>query len=187
MWNIKYLANKVLGKALSTLSCRKVSSNDIMSQYFRRCGMTIGNDTHIYSNICTPESYLIEIGDNVTISNDVKFITHDSCVGKTSNGKYTDLFGKIKIGNNCFVGSGAVLMYGVTLCDNVIVAAGSVVTNTFEKESIIIGGNPAKIISSWDSFNKKAEEYAYDMTGLSMKEIQNIIENKGKLVERKDR
>jgi acetyltransferase-like isoleucine patch superfamily enzyme len=52
---------------------------------------------------------------------------------------------EIRIGRNCQIGHGALILRGVVLGDNVIVGAGSVVTKSFESGSVI-GGNPAKLI-----------------------------------------
>lgn len=49
-------------------------------------------------------------------------------------------------------------MYGVSLANNIIVASGSVVCNSFDQERIIIGGNPARIIGTWDGFLEKNKD-----------------------------
>ena len=51
-------------------------------------------------------------------------------------------------------------MYGITLADNVIVAAGSVVTKSVKESNVIVGGNPARIISTWDKFRDKTKSAA---------------------------
>jgi len=51
----------------------------------------------------------------------------------------------IKIGTGCWVASGSIVIGGVTIGDNVIVAAGSVVTKNIPNNSIV-AGVPAKII-----------------------------------------
>lgn len=61
----------------------------------------------------------------------------------------------MKIGDNCFIGARSLIMYGVELANNIIVAAGSVVCNSFYNEGVIIGGNPAKVIGTWDDFENK--------------------------------
>lgn len=53
-------------------------------------------------------------------------------------------------------------MYGVELANNIIVAAGSVVTKSFTEEGIIIGGNPARKIGSYEEFYKKYGENHFD-------------------------
>ena len=55
-------------------------------------------------------------------------------------------FGKpVTIGDNCWIGGSATIVPGVTLGNNVVVAAGAVVTKSFG-DNVVIGGNPAKII-----------------------------------------
>lgn len=143
---MSYLVRK-FRKFLALVSGNKEKQFSLMVEEFKNKGMTIGDNFRCFSDINNSEPYLIEIGNNVTISTNVSFITHDNSISKI-NDNYTDCFGKIKIGNNCFIGLGSIIMPGVTLRDNTIIAAGSVVTKSFEQENIIIGGNPAKIIKS---------------------------------------
>lgn len=51
----------------------------------------------------------------------------------------------IKIGNHVWIGSRAIVLKGVSIGDNSVVAAGAVVTRSFPS-SVLIGGNPARII-----------------------------------------
>jgi maltose O-acetyltransferase len=51
----------------------------------------------------------------------------------------------IIIGNNCWIGTSAIILPGTTLGNNCIVAAGSIVNGEF-KDNSLIGGNPAKFI-----------------------------------------
>lgn len=97
---------------------------------------------------------MLELGNNVCVSTDVVFVTHDHSFYHVYPG-HGDLLGKIVIGDNCFIGENAVIMYGVTLSSNIIVAAGAVVTKSFSQANIIIGGNPAKIIGTWEDFLNK--------------------------------
>lgn len=146
---IQYYLNKIVSKI-------KKNPDLHMIKFFRKNEIKIGEKCHIYSNIITSEPYLIEIGDYVTISSDVLLCTHDNSIIKV-DGKMPNLFGKIIIGNNCFIGQRSMIMYGVTLADNIIVAAGSVVTNSFSEERIIIGGCPAKKIGTFDQFYEKSK------------------------------
>jgi acetyltransferase-like isoleucine patch superfamily enzyme len=49
------------------------------------------------------------------------------------------------VGENCFIGAGAILMPGVQIGDDSIVAAGAVVTKDVPRGSIV-AGNPATVI-----------------------------------------
>lgn len=51
----------------------------------------------------------------------------------------------IRIGERCFVGGGSMILPGVTIADEVIIAAGAVVTQDVPARSIV-AGNPARVI-----------------------------------------
>ncbi len=80
------------------------------------------------------------------------------------------MFGRIIIGDNCFIGQNVTLMYGVTLSNNVIVAAGSVVTKSFTDPYIIIGGNPARKIGTWEQYKEK-----YSHAAINRKDMERRI------------
>ena len=151
--------------------------SDALIRYYKKRGMKIGKNPRIFSDLNVSEPYLVEIGDNVTMSSDVEIITHDNSIIKCLDGK-TDVFGKVVIGNNCFIGARSVIMYGVELADNTIVAAGSVVTKSVTEKGKIIGGNPAKIIGDTEVFANKYKDYALDMRGLSREEKRRLIEKR---------
>lgn len=75
-------------------------------------------------------------------------------------------------------------MYGVTIPDNVIVAAGSVVTKSINESNVIIGGNPARIISSWNSFSGKAKDYGWNLGAISSAELIKMHEEDIKLIKK---
>ena len=157
---------------------------DVILKFFRKYGIKVGEKCNIYSNIVTSESYLINIGNNTTISNNVQLITHDNSICKLDE-KNTDLFGEINIGNNCFIGAQTIILPGVSLADNIIVGAGSVVTKSFEETNIIIAGNPAVRINSWDNLAIKIHEKKFNLTGLESVNKENLIKsNKKKYIKR---
>ena len=100
------------------------------------------------------EPYLVEIGENVTIAYGTALLTHDNAVIKCDLDA-TDYFGKIKIGDHCFIGAKSILLPGVVLGERTIVGAGSVVTKSFPQGNIVIAGNPAKEICTVEEFREK--------------------------------
>lgn len=60
----------------------------------------------------------------------------------------------IKIGANCWIGAGSILLPAVELGDHVVVAAGSVVTKSFG-DNLLIGGVPAKVIKELETYRGK--------------------------------
>ena len=153
---------------------KKMSDSDILIEHLRKIGTKIGNNCYIFSDkIETTEPYLVSIGNNVTISYNVSFNTHDDSV-ESYYEKDTLIVGKIAIGDNCFIGVGSILLPGVTLADNCIVGAGSVVTKSFEKGSVI-AGVPAKRICSVDQLYMKNKDYIIDTTGKGFQERKVYI------------
>lgn len=177
MKEISYFMARVKSKLL------REKHKESIVKYFRRQGISIGENTNICSNIVTTESHLISIGCNVTISSHVDLITHDNSISKVLSGT-TDLFGNITIGDNCFIGAHSIIMYGVTLAPNIIVAAGSVVTKSFQESNIIVGGIPARKISTWQEFGEKNKELAWNLDIISKVEKIRLQQMGEKLVKR---
>ncbi len=125
------------------------------------------------------EKELLTIGDDVTVSGEVLFVTHDAAMPKYYN-RSGALFGKINIGNRCFIGERAMILYGVTLADNTLVAAGSVVTRSVLESGKIIGGNPARVIGTIDSFVERHAGNRMMLTELP----EAIRENDKRLIQR---
>lgn len=115
-------------------------------RYLRKRGMIIGKNCTIETLSFSTEPYLIEIGDNVGISDGTVFITHDAgihCFDDEFPGE--DVFGRIIIGNNVFIGINCTILPNTFVGNNSIIGAGSVVRGRFPEESVIIG-NPAKVM-----------------------------------------
>lgn len=83
----------------------------------------------------------ITIGANTIFSNNVSIVSANHDINNRDKFNAQE----VNIGENCWIGVGAVILPGVTLGDNVVVGANSVVTNSFEK-NVVIGGNPARVI-----------------------------------------
>lgn len=142
----------------------------------REQGAKIGENCEIYKNVSFgSEPYLIEIGNNVRISDGVRLTTHDGGVWVLRNYKNkndADLFSPIKIGNNVHIGINSIIMPGVEIGDNVIIGAGSIVTKNINNNSIV-AGVPAKVINDIDNYykkNKKRLEYTKFMDQNKKKE-----------------
>jgi acetyltransferase-like isoleucine patch superfamily enzyme len=118
-------------------------------------GVLIGRNCRIYIRDFGSEPFLIEIGDKVTVTSGVKFITHDGTTWlmRDKRGR-RHFYQKIVIGSNVFIGVNSIIMPGVKIENNVIVAAGSVVTKSVPY-GVIIAGVPAKIIGKFEDVEKR--------------------------------
>lgn len=147
---------------------------ELKINYAKSIGVIIGKDMRCFSNPWTSEPYLLSFGDNTTISGDVIFLTHDNSAIKIFK-DFTDTVGKIKIGNNCFIGYGSIILPGVVIGDNTIIAAGSVVTKSFKNGNVIIGGNPAKVICTLDEYKDKIEEKVFNFKNMTFNQKKEMI------------
>ncbi len=124
----------------------KKASNKVKINYLRRHGMKIGENCVLATMSFSTELYLIEIGNHVAISAGTDFVTHDGAVWCFRDEiKHADIFGKIIIGDNVFIGVNSTILPNTTIGNNCIVGAGSVVRGKFPDNSVIVG-NPAKMI-----------------------------------------
>lgn len=143
-------------------------------KYARSIGVKIGKDCAIHTRNFNSEPYLIEIGDNVQIPDKVCFYTHGgNWVLRKKYPKF-DCFGKIKVGNNVYIGNNSIILQGCTIADNVMIAAGSVVTKSVPS-GVIVGGNPARIIGKVEDYEKKVLPYNIDSKHLSPDEKRKFL------------
>ncbi len=107
----------------------------------------IGNGTKINGVTQLIALNKIEIGEECYIAQGV--IIRDNDGHKLSTDETPPELNclPVKIGNHCWLGQKAMVLKGVTICDNVVIAAGAVVTNDIE-QGTLAGGVPAKIIFS---------------------------------------
>lgn len=139
---------------------KKMTPNEYGIMRMRKSGISIGERCRIYTFLQTNEPSMISIGNDVTISSDVAFVTHDNSILKVLD-PMTDVVGRITVGDNCFIGQRSMLMLGVTLGERCVVGAGAVVTHSFPAHSVI-AGNPARIICTTEQMAEKYKDYAID-------------------------
>ena len=123
----------------------------------------LGENVFYQSRRIPVEPYLVKIHNNVAIAADVYIIPHD-IIHMVMNGKfagedgtYRIHMGCVEIMDNCFIGSHSIILPDVRIGPNAVVAAGSVVTKDVP-EGAIVGGNPAKIIGSFDDLVEKRKK-----------------------------
>ena len=115
------------------------------------CGVTMVDDTHIY------------VGDNTMIGPNVTVATAGHPILPELREKGYQYNAPVRIGRNCWIGAGAVILPGVCIGDNSVIGAGSVVTGNIPSDVVAVG-NPCRVL-------REINEYYYKDKRIDRSEI----------------
>ena len=142
------MSKKSIMKYINALKCF------IKTQKLKKLGVTVGKNFNSHDvNIDKGHGYLIDIGDDCVLTH-CTILAHDAST-KRALGKCK--VGRVTIGDRVFVGMHSIILPNVTIGNDCIIAAGSVVTKSVPENSVV-AGNPAKCITNTDSYLQKHRE-----------------------------
>jgi acetyltransferase-like isoleucine patch superfamily enzyme len=119
--------------------------NERRIEVLRRHGVQIGENCLIFTTLFSTEPYLIRIGNHVAVSSGTSFITHDASGWVFQDHPDMDLFGRIEVRDNTFIGTDCTILPGARIGSNCIVGSGSVIRGVVPDDSVVMG-NPARIV-----------------------------------------
>lgn len=108
-------------------------------------GLTMVDDTHIY------------VGDYTMFGPNVIIATAGHPILPELRGKNYQYNMPVRIGKNCWLGAGVIIVPGITIGDNVVIGAGSVVTKDLPSNVVAVG-NPCKVLRE---VNERDKEYYF--------------------------
>lgn len=144
--NNKYHTQKELAELFSKLTNKKVDESfRLFPPFYTDCGINITLGKNVFINSCCKfqDQGGITIGDNCLIGHNVTIATlnHDIDPDKRAN-----MYPKpVKIGNNVWIGSDTTILPGVTIGDNSVIGAKSLVVKNIP-ENVIAIGSPCRQI-----------------------------------------
>ena len=103
------------------------------SNVYANAGLKLVDDTHIY------------IGDNTMLGHNVVLATAGHPIDPELRGRGLQYNLPVRIGKNCWLGAGVIVMPGITIGDNTVIGAGSVVTKDIPS-GVVAVGNPCKVL-----------------------------------------
>ncbi|WP_137885658.1 DapH/DapD/GlmU-related protein [Pseudomonas sp. 2FE] len=143
------------------------------ASYARKIGVNCKSDLTIYGSsysMFSSEPYLVTLGQNVYISIGASFVCHDgSTLPFRKDIPDLELAGEITVGDNVFIGMGALVLANVNIGSNCIVGANAVVTKDV-LEGSIVAGNPARVIGNTSDFLEKAKRKSLNIGHLTGRE-----------------
>ena len=110
----------------------------------------IGEKTSIHgkTHLAAIESTNIIIGKDCMFSSDIHFRTGDSHSIVNLDGNRLNKSENIIIGNHVWIGTKVTCLKGVSITDNCIIGAGTVLNKKYDLENCVIAGNPSKVVST---------------------------------------
>lgn len=103
------------------------------SNVYANAGLKLVDDTHIYIGDCTM------LGPNVVLA------TAGHPIDPELRGRGLQYNLPVRIGRNCWLGAGVIVMPGVTIGDNTVIGAGSIVTKDIPANVVAVG-NPCRVL-----------------------------------------
>ncbi len=154
---------KLVKKLIMKLLFGKRASSESFVKFLKRRGVKIDDGTvffyprDVFVDVTRP--WLVQIGKNVQITKNVTILTHgyDWSVLKGKYGEILGSSGKVKIGDNVFIGFNTTILKGVCIGNNVIIGANSLVNHDVP-DNCVVAGNPAKVIMTLEEYYEKRQK-----------------------------
>ena len=104
--------------------------------------LTLVDDTHIY------------VGDYTLIGPNVTIATAGHPIDPDLREQAYQYNASVRIGRNCWIGAGAVIVPGVTIGNNVVIGAGSIVTKDIP-DNVVAVGNPCRVLREVGDYDRE--------------------------------
>ncbi|KAJ2780570.1 hypothetical protein GGI15_003495 [Coemansia interrupta] len=109
------------------------------------CNTHVGKRFYMNAMCVILDCARVDIGDDALIGPHVQIYTAEHPTDPSVRLEGLESARPVKIGNNVWIGGGAIILAGVTIGNNVTVGAGAVVTKDVP-DNVVVVGNPAKIV-----------------------------------------
>lgn len=160
-------------------------------KYLKMRGAKIG-DNVIFRDPCTTQidmtrPSLVSIGNDVDFNKNFQILTHDwsSHVFRNYFHDFINSSGPVIIGNNIYFGTNVTVLKGVTIGDNCIIGAGSLVTKSIPANSVA-AGIPCRVVCSLEDYYEKRKTMAFEEAKEYIRSIRQRYDREPKLSEMRE-
>lgn len=139
------LGGASVGRNVRVSECRFIN----LSRGFSN--LTLGDDVFLGADCLVDLEGRVDIGTGTTLSPRVTLLSHadpGSAHASPLVQRYPPCATGIRVGEHCWLGSGAVVLAGVVIADRTVVGAGSVVNKSLPGDSTY-AGVPARLVRTW--------------------------------------
>lgn len=145
-------------------------------RYAKKIGVNIKGDLHVYGEIhWSTEPWIITIGNNVHLTDNVRFLTHDaSTIIFRDKVPDLEITKPITVGDDVFIGNSVIILPGVKIGDRVVIGAGAVVSRDIPDNSVAVGV-PARVVKTADEYFEKLKKESLHVGHLTWKEKDDAL------------
>lgn len=147
-------------------------------KYMEKVGVNFprGGGVKLYGKVAWgSEPWIITLGNNVHITDGVKFITHD---GGTLLYRHLvpdlEITKPIVVGDNVYIGNNVIILPGVKIGNNVVIGAGAIVSRDIPDNSVAVGV-PARVIKTADEYLEKLKRESLHLGHLKGQEKDKAL------------
>lgn len=167
----RYKARQLLKELNQTLPGDSNHTNNVVNKLFKQVGkdfgieppffcdygynISIGDQVFINFNCVILDINAVNIGDRSMLGPGVHIYAATHPIDAKTRGSFLEFGKPVTIGEDVWIGGGAIICPGVNIGDRSIIAAGAVVTKDVSND-VIVGGNPARVIKNIDQKEKMA-------------------------------
>lgn len=164
-------------KAMLKKVYRKIYAKWRPLQYMSKVGINFPRgEVHVYGNVAWgTEPWIITLGENVHITDGVKFITHD---GGTLLYRHLvpdlEITKPIIVGDNVYIGNNVIILPGVTIGSDVVIGAGAIVSRDIPDHSVAVGV-PARVVKTTEDYFEKLKRESLHLGHLKGQEKDRAL------------
>jgi acetyltransferase-like isoleucine patch superfamily enzyme len=147
-------ASRASRRKLAKMVAKSFPLNAVRVQALRRAGYCVGRDVYLGEELLVSDDLErddcgLTIGDRVSIAQRVLIVLFSHANKSRLLEQISAVRGYVWIGDDAWIGAGAIILPNVAIGERAIVGAGAVVTKDVPP-AMVVAGNPARVLKSVD-------------------------------------